>query len=276
MMDEVQTMGFSFESRPPGETGPMHRHREIEINLVRRGSMTYLFRGERVEVVPGRLTVFWAAMPHQVVSVEPDTFFHCAHLPLATFLRWQLPGRFNQALLGGEIALEPDADRAGEDLACFARWNEDLRSPSPETRRIVLLEMEARLCRLALAVGRRTAAPVRPASSSGETDKVERMAALVAERCREPLTVHEIATHVGLHPKYAMTLFRRQCGVTLGDYLTQQRLAQAQRLLATTDAKIVDIAFESGFGSVSRFYEVFERFCGQSPRSYRFSVQRRE
>ena len=61
--------------------------------------------------------------------------------------------------------------------------------------------------------------------------------------------------------------------MTLREYLTQQRLSQAQRLLATTDSKVVDVAFASGFGSVSQFYDVFTRYCGQSPNHFRASQQ---
>jgi AraC-like DNA-binding protein len=40
-------------------------------------------------------------------------------------------------------------------------------------------------------------------------------------------------------------------------------------LLATTDQKIVDIAFQSGFNSISRFNEAFRRGCGCTPRAFR-------
>jgi transcriptional regulator GlxA family with amidase domain len=56
---------------------------------------------------------------------------------------------------------------------------------------------------------------------------------------------------------------------TLIDYLTQHRVSHAQRLLATTDRKIVHVALESGFGSISRFNDAFRRGCGCSPREYR-------
>ncbi len=39
--------------------------------------------------------------------------------------------------------------------------------------------------------------------------------------------------------------------------------------MATSDTKIVDVAFASGFGSLSRFNEAFRRACGCTPRDYR-------
>lgn len=97
------------------------------------------------------------------------------------------------------------------------------------------------------------------------------MARFVAERYDQRLSIEEIARSVGLHPKYAMTLFKKTYGRSLLHYLTHHRISHAQRLLATTQRKILDIAFESGFGSASQFYEVFNRFCKCTPRAYQVS-----
>src|SRR5262249_46352932 len=140
-----------------------------------------------------------------------------------------------------------------------------------EWKRAVLLEMEARLLRLALTLPAKTAGSrARHAmlSDSG-LSKVERMACYIAQHYTDPLTVEDIGALVKLHPNYAMNLFRRTFGTTLIEYLTQHRVSHAQRLLATSDQKIVDVAFASGFGSISRFNEAFRRACKCSPRQYR-------
>jgi AraC-like DNA-binding protein len=66
-----------------------------------------------------------------------------------------------------------------------------------------------------------------------------------------------------------MGLFKKAFGTTLIDYLTHHRVSHAQRLLATTNEKIVEVAFNSGFNSISRFNEAFRRACGCTPRAYR-------
>ncbi len=57
------------------------------------------------------------------------------------------------------------------------------------------------------------------------------------------------------------------------DYIMQCRVSCAQRLLATTDMKLLDIAAESGFNSPARFYPCFRRLVGQSPARYRRSMR---
>ena len=51
--------------------------------------------------------------------------------------------------------------------------------------------------------------------------------------------------------------------------------AEAGVMLATTEMKILQIAFDSGFGSASRFYAAFMSACKQSPKQYRASTNRR-
>jgi AraC-like DNA-binding protein len=79
----------------------------------------------------------------------------------------------------------------------------------------------------------------------------------------------EVAQAVGLHPNYAMSLFRRECGVTIWQYLLRLRLSHAQVLLLTSDKSVLSIALESGFGSLPRFYAAFSRESGMSPGEYR-------
>lgn len=98
---------------------------------------------------------------------------------------------------------------------------------------------------------------------------VERMASYIAQHYTEQVRVEQIAQAVGLHPNYAMALFKKALGISMVECLTQHRIAHAQRLLATTDMKIIDVAVNSGFASVSRFYDAFERICGCSPKEYR-------
>jgi AraC-like DNA-binding protein len=160
----------------------------------------------------------------------------------------------------------------------FERWAEDLGGDQPDRHRAAFLEIEARLLRLSLGLpphepGLRKAR-VRPASlSEGRLSKAEQMARYIAKHYTDPLSVEEIGRSVGLHPGYSMTLFQKTFGMTLIEYITQHRLSHAQRLLATTNEKVLTIAFESGFGSLSRFNDAFRRAYRCTPRQHRKNHQ---
>jgi AraC family transcriptional regulator, melibiose operon regulatory protein len=261
---------------PPGLTGWMgrptlmgaaHQHDDLEINLVAEGgTMLYLFGGAPVEVGPGSVAAFWAAVPHQLVA-NTATRVHWVHVPFATFLGWGLPDALVSRLLSGTPLVSAPSAALDTDEASFARWASDLTSGRPERHRIAALEVEARVRRLAL---RELGEPVRQYTGGDPAlGRVLTMVRYIAEHFREPLIVADVAASARLHPNYAMAQFRKIVRTTVGDYLTQCRLAEARRLLVTTDLPAVDVASAAGFGSVSRFYTAFTTACGTPPATFR-------
>jgi AraC-like DNA-binding protein len=257
------------------------RHNEIELNLLLDGSLTYLFGGARVTIRAGSLSAFWAAIPHQIlggVSPNSEADYYVVTIPLTWFLQIKLPDRLQEPILHGQFVCEPDERQFPADRERFERWIEDLSGGSPDHRRAAFLEIEARLLRLAFSLpphepgvhkGR-----VSPATlNEGRLSKAEQMARYIAQHYTNPLAVEEISHSVGLHPGYAMTLFQKTFGMTLIEYITQHRLSHAQRLLATTDEKVLSVALDSGFGSLSRFNDAFRRAFGSTPRQHRKNYQ---
>lgn len=251
----------------PQVMGAAHEHDDLEINLVvEGGTMLYLFGGEPVELGPGSVAAFWAAIPHQLVA-NSATRVHWVSVPFETFLAWGLPDSIITRLLSGIPMVAPGSAAIASDPANFAQWASDLDSETAERRQVAMLEVEARVRRLALAT---IGEPVRQYSGSDPTlHHVVAMVRHIAEHFREPLTVPAIAAAAGLHPTYAMAQFRRVVHTTVLDYLTQRRLAEARRLLVSTDVSVGRVAADSGFGSVSRFYAAFTSACGVAPATFR-------
>jgi len=265
--------GLTCERWTPSLMRRPDRHNEVELNLLEHGSLTYLLGGKKVTIEAGRLAVFWAAIPHQIIGAAGRGGYFVVTLPLAWFLQWRLPDRLVQPILHAQVVSGALADGARRDVDLFGQWMRDLRRPSEPRRRAVTLEIQARLLRLALVVPEDHSLPPRKrrraAVEDGNLSKAEQMACFIAQHYLEPLSVEEISQPVRLHPNYAMNLFKRVFSTTLSNYLAQHRISHAQRLLATTDQKILSVAMNSGFGSISRFNDVFRRTCNCSPREYR-------
>ena len=270
--------GFACVRWTPSPMKRPDHHNEIEVNILTKGWVTYLLGGRKVRIEAGQLGVFWAAIPHQILEFAPGMNYFVMTIPFAWFLQCRLPDRFVQPLLRGEVLTEKlSPGRLQHDEELFSQWETDLFKPSDDLRQVVMLEVEARLRRMIAtlplaAVNKPATAKTRIRSSGlhgGELNKVEQMACLIAQRYTEQLAVTEIGRKVGLHPNYAMGLFKKTFGTTLIDYLTHHRVSHAQRLLVTGSEKIVEVAFSSGFNSISRFNKAFRRACGCTPRAYR-------
>jgi AraC family transcriptional regulator, melibiose operon regulatory protein len=254
-----------------GVTSPMQEvphHGDLELNFVYGGGVRYFIGGRFVELGAGSLAVFWGALPHQVVEIEPKTEFMYARLPLVTLLRWSLPSAFVRRVLGGEMVVDPQSPPWDADLT--RRWLVDVAAADAASLRTCELELEARLRRLA-AKRQQKSAP-----KSGEHKarrQVEAITAFLAENYKDDISTTDIGRAVSLHPNYAMTLFRRECGMSIWQYLIRLRLSHAQLMLLTTDKTVLAIALESGFGSLARFYAAFTRECMISPGEFRKRAQ---
>jgi AraC-like DNA-binding protein len=263
--------GFSCELWAPQRMPRADRHNEIELNLLTAGSLTYLMNGRTIQVETQRLTVFWAAIPHQIIDYRDTAPYYVATIPLAWFLRWKLPEAFVQPILAGHITAETQEDRAAGDLLLFQQWTQDMQAHAPENAQTAQLEMEARFRRLsrshATREGRSGSSPY--AHSSEEPAKIEQIAAYIAQHYSEPLHLEDIGAAVGLHPNYAANLFRKAFGTTINSHIIECRISHAQRMLLTTDHKVLSIALAAGFNSLSRFNVAFRKCCGCTPREYR-------
>ena len=248
-----------------------HRHNEIELNFVSSGAITYLFGSLSIEIKAGQLTLFWGALPHRLTHTEANTQLTWLTLPLASFLKFRLPEALTQPVLHGIPVFDSslqDNELNADDTRLFRRWLEDQNAPSTETQRILELELEARLRRFALRLeqAKTTSSPQTIVQTA---TKAAQLAEFIAQHYLEPIRILDVAKAVGLNANYASELFRSTFSMTILEYLTQHRIAHAQRLLFSTDLSVLEIAFEAGFGSSSQFYSAFERACGCSPSVFR-------
>jgi AraC family transcriptional regulator of arabinose operon len=91
----------------------------------------------------------------------------------------------------------------------------------------------------------------------------------LARNLRERHVLENTARRFGFSRSRFALLFRRQVGLTPGQYLEMQRLSQARHLLAYTDQTLARIADQVGFSSPFYLSLRFKKQQGQSPRAYR-------
>lgn len=270
---DFQPYGFTCELWTAAPMRRPDRHNEIELNLLKNGTLTYLIGGKRVTTPQGGLCAFWAAAPHQIIDSSGDPEYYVVTLPLAWFLQCRLPKKLVDRLLHGKFLSESSVTRLPLDLHLFQTWIDELSGIDSQPGSAIQLELRARLQRFADALPdmEHEENSATPAVHLGEggLGKAERLAAYIAQHYQETILVEEVAARVGLHPNYAMNLFKKTFNLTINEYLNQLRLSHAQRLLATTNDKVIDIALDSGYQTLSRFYVAFDKSCGCSPGNYR-------
>ena len=85
----------------------------------------------------------------------------------------------------------------------------------------------------------------------------------------EPISTEDIAKQLYLSRPHLSQKFRKETGLTLTDFILQQKTRAAKRLLRYTDKTSAAIGFYLGFSSQGHFSRVFQKYAGCRPKEYR-------
>jgi AraC-like DNA-binding protein len=240
----------------------MHRHAELELNIITSGSGLYLLENRKYEIRRGDLLWLFPAQEHVLVEQSAD------------FEMWI--GVFKPKAVE-RIATDVNEKnlRQKNPAGEFCR-----RLPLPELTRLEKLfaEISATQAHPALfnaGLGyallsawqhfeRATDVPVRDVHPA-----VEKAARLIRHESNL-LGLDELARRAGLSSHRLSRLFKQQTGVALVDFRNRQRVEKFLELYGTGQRRtMLDAALEAGFGSYAQFHRVFKRARGGSPIEHR-------
>ena len=100
---------------------------------------------------------------------------------------------------------------------------------------------------------------------SGKSEKLKKIAELMADNLDEPFSAVHLAKSAGLSVRQVERLFLRHLGVTPGRYYMRLRLERARELLRQTNMPILDVAIATGFTSHSYFAQSYRLQFGRPP-----------
>ncbi len=78
-----------------------------------------------------------------------------------------------------------------------------------------------------------------------------------------------IADEIHMNPDYMSHLFHKKAGISLSNYILDQRIHYAKKLLSTTNLSIQQISEKCGFSGISYFHRQFKKLTNQTPQHYR-------
>ncbi|WP_424769292.1 response regulator transcription factor [Paenibacillus sp. sgz302251] len=98
---------------------------------------------------------------------------------------------------------------------------------------------------------------------------VEEIKQHIRTHCGDELTRTNLAEIVYLNPDYLARLFKKETGISLGNYIIQARIKAAKYLLETTNLSVNTIASKVGYTNYSYFTKLFKQEIDCTPNEYR-------
>jgi AraC-like DNA-binding protein/ligand-binding sensor protein len=102
-----------------------------------------------------------------------------------------------------------------------------------------------------------------------EPDSIKHAKAIVCANSDEEISLGKVAKAVNVSAGYFSDLFHKATGLTFTEYVSRVRVEKVKSMLRNPRLQIAEIAYDTGFKSLSQFNRVFRQLCGVSPRQYR-------
>jgi len=250
---EVGDLFFAITSRARGVAVPPHVHTH--------GTFLTLLSG-RHHWVEGSGKIRWS-VPGVWYYLAPDRIQE--HAPARTPIVG-LGIQFDPNLYGVEDRFTQDSmldSDAGRRLA--SNLPDELRNPNESSEFILksaFLELLGGFLRAEAEVGN--------AEPPKWLDSVKLM---LDANFRQSLTLHSVATQVGMHPAHLARTFRKQFGMSVGEYIRDRRLEWSYKRLMAAEYKLAEIALAAGFADHAHFSRAFRSRYGMTPSECRAKIR---
>jgi AraC-like DNA-binding protein len=261
-----------------GDGDRMHWHDHLEIVLVLEGRGTFLFGRRQMPAEPGDVFFIDNSQPH-VALADPGTSLRlllvlfrpeliaapgCRELDLGYLAPFRVDEVVASARVPGRSRLAKTLDRELRELERIAGRNQ------PAERYL----MDAALRQvLALAIADRAAdgeADALTVANTGDRrEQIRPVLEYVDGHAREHITLEDAANVVHVSPSRIRHVFKDVTGISFKEYVTHVRVAEAKRLLLSTDMSVAQVASAVSYSNLHQFYKVFYRLCAMSPAEYR-------
>lgn len=133
----------------------------------------------------------------------------------------------------------------------------------------LLIQFLVEMGRKMLTEGRRFPGSVHASKRHRHIDTFMRICSYIQEHCTEDLRTEDLARRANLSRYHFSRLFKQFTGMSCTQYIHQQRIRLAERMLIDPNISITEVALNSGFGSLATFNRVFRAHKKCAPSEYK-------
>jgi AraC-like DNA-binding protein len=101
------------------------------------------------------------------------------------------------------------------------------------------------------------------------TEIIADACAYIAENLTKPISLEPVAQHVGYSRFHFSRIFNQYIHMPFSEFVTQMKIKKSEDMLCAHKSSITEVAFASGFGSLSTFNRIFKINKGCTPSEFR-------
>lgn len=105
--------------------------------------------------------------------------------------------------------------------------------------------------------------------SSRQSDIIEKAKKYILSNIDKDISLSDIAQAVYLTPSYLTNIFKQETGMSAINYVTEQRMILAKKMLTDSDMKIKEIALKLGYNTPQSFLRFFKKHYHITPEEFR-------
>ena len=266
---------------------PLHKHMEFEIMLFTKGGGKQ-FVGEGVsEFRAGDVALIGSNVPHLHLcgsKLSPATFDNGAkYEPCAGEAIQFLPDLFpaymhdlpdyrpiHKLLKKSQYGVRFYDESVYEDILEMLG---ELDSSEYTARIICLLRMLDRLCRCSHTELLSDTAYNSSNCISDVNEPVNKVYAYLYNHFKDSISLSDITAYVKQNQSALCRYFKKRTDKSIFQCLAEIRIEHACKLLAYSEMTISQVAYESGYNSLTHFISQFERLTTQKPSEYRALIK---
>lgn len=128
------------------------------------------------------------------------------------------------------------------------------------------------MCALLTAIAEGTGSPEQKNSELIDTSEfspaVIRIITYIEENYMHHIYLNDIAEYVEYNRNYMCSVFKKETGITVVDYLNYVRIRKACEYILYSDISFSQICYRVGFLNLSHFNRTFKKLVGTTPSAY--------
>lgn len=239
---------------------PLHQHDELELSIILEGEGSVSIDGKFYHLEKGDIAIKNAGAIHSEQSIGDQSLTQVCisidGIDEEGYLPNQLIHHDDSPIINGGDSFDV-LKSIGLYLKDHYEDDSLVIEPMLQTFYLIVLELIEK--------------QIRPKKEGiiKESELINEVIDYLNRNYQRPLTLDQLASHFAISKFYLAKKFKERTSVTIGRYLSQRRIGEAERMLIFENLSIKEIAHSNGFSNIQYFYKVFKKETGSTPIEFR-------